>query len=92
VVFVTSAAAISLGLLWPGIIEFVSTGHETLHWSRVMLAAFGLLIAFIACVTAVLLRVVVVRQRPKSEEIWQDEPFVRQPSEVVDERLMTANH
>jgi len=92
VVFVTSTAAISLGLVWPGIVEFVSTGHETLHWSRVMLAAFGLLIAFIACVTAVLLRVVVVRQRPKSEEVWQDEPLVRQTAQVDDEQLVTANH
>jgi hypothetical protein len=48
----------SIALAWPGIVEYVTTAHITLHWSRIIVAAFGLLVAFQALVTAVLLRVV----------------------------------
>lgn len=52
----------SVALVWPGIVELVTTGHVSIHWSRVLVAAFGSLIVFIACVTAVLLQVIVIRQ------------------------------
>ena len=55
----------SLALVWPGLLEYAKTQHVTLHWSRVMVAAFGLLVAFIATVTATLLQVIKVRSRRK---------------------------
>lgn len=47
----------SAALVWPGLVEYVTTGHVTLHWSRVLVAAFGLLVAFQTALTAVLLRI-----------------------------------
>lgn len=44
-------------LVWPGLVEYVSTGHVTLHWSRVIVAAFALLVALQVVLTGVLLRI-----------------------------------
>jgi glycosyltransferase involved in cell wall biosynthesis len=49
---------ISTALVWPGIVEYLTTRHVTLHWSRVIVAAFGFLIATECVVTASLLRIV----------------------------------
>ena len=57
VVLVIVLFAASLALVWPGIVEYVRTGHVTMHWSRVMVAAFGMLVAVQAALTAILLRV-----------------------------------
>lgn len=48
---------LSLWLVWPGIAEYVTTGRVSLHWSRVIVAAFGLLAAFQVFLTALLMRV-----------------------------------
>jgi hypothetical protein len=58
--FSSLAAVASLVLLWPGIVQFVTTGRITLHWSRIIVGAFGLLIAFQAMVTLVMLQVVAI--------------------------------
>ena len=47
----------SIALIRPAIVTYVTTGRVTLHWSRIMVAAFGLLLAFQALVTLVMLRV-----------------------------------
>lgn len=57
VLAVIALFAASLVLVWPGLLEYTSTGHVTLHWSRVFVAAFGMLVAFQAALTAILLRV-----------------------------------
>ena len=57
------AVLISVVLVWPGIVEYFSTRHITLHWSRVIVAAFGMLIATECVVTASLLRIV---------RLWKD--------------------
>jgi hypothetical protein len=44
-------------LVWPGVVEYVSTRHVSLHWSRVIVAAFGFLSAFQIALTALLLRI-----------------------------------
>src|SRR6185295_8922336 len=49
---------ISTVLVWPGVVEYLTTRHVTLHWSRVIVAAFGFLIATECVVTASLLRIV----------------------------------
>jgi glycosyltransferase involved in cell wall biosynthesis len=59
----SAAGGIALGvgavvLLWPGVIEYWSTGRLTMHWSRVIVAAFALLLAFQGLITRVLLRVI----------------------------------
>ena len=56
--FSGGAVVASVALLWPGIVEFVTTGGITLHWSRIIVGVFGLLLAFQALVTLVLLQVV----------------------------------
>jgi glycosyltransferase involved in cell wall biosynthesis len=58
--FVGTTTLISTLLIWPGIVEFAQTGHVSLHWSRVIVAAFGYLTTFMSCVTAVLLQVLEV--------------------------------
>jgi hypothetical protein len=62
------AIALSLGavaLLWPGIVEYLSTGELTMHWSRVIVAAFALLLAFQTLMTRLLLRII---------HIWLEAP------------------
>jgi glycosyltransferase involved in cell wall biosynthesis len=48
----------SIVLVWPGILEYLTTRHVTLHWSRVIVSAFGFIIATQCVVTASLLRMV----------------------------------
>ncbi|MGB5303424.1 MAG: glycosyltransferase family 2 protein [Gemmatimonadota bacterium] len=56
IVLILSCA--SLALVWPGIREYASTGHVTLHWTRVVVSAFGLMTAFQTMLAAMLLRIV----------------------------------
>lgn len=57
IVLATLLAVASIVLVWPGLLEYLRTGHVTMHWSRVMVGAFGLLVAFQAVLTGVLLRI-----------------------------------
>jgi glycosyltransferase involved in cell wall biosynthesis len=57
VVFVCASLIASILLLAPGIVEYATTRQITLHWSRIIVGAFGLLLVFQTLVTAVLLRV-----------------------------------
>lgn len=58
--FIAVATVASVVVLWPGIVEFVPTGRITLHWSRIIVGAFGLLLSFQAMVTMVLLQVIAI--------------------------------
>jgi MFS family permease len=49
---------VSVILVWPGVVKYFTTRHVTLHWSRVIVAAFRFLIATECVVTASLLRIV----------------------------------
>ncbi len=55
--FVIASLVASLALLGPGIVEYARTRQITLHWSRIIVGAFGLLLVFQTLVTAVLLRI-----------------------------------
>jgi glycosyltransferase involved in cell wall biosynthesis len=57
VLWITTGLAVvcSIVLVWPGVVEYVRSGQVTLHWSRVIVAAFGLLLAFQAILTRLLL-------------------------------------
>jgi glycosyltransferase involved in cell wall biosynthesis len=58
VVFAVAAAIVSVALVWPGLKDYLSTGHTTLHWSRAIVAASLLQLAVLAVVLVVLQRVV----------------------------------
>ncbi len=53
-------AGCSIGFLWPGLLQWVTTGQVTLHWSRLLAGAFCLLSAFQTGVFAVLLKVIAI--------------------------------
>ena len=58
IAFVGLAGAVSLMLLWPGIVEYLSSGTCHLHWSRMVVATFLLLVSCHTLVTAVLIQLV----------------------------------
>jgi glycosyltransferase involved in cell wall biosynthesis len=45
----------AIALVWPGFFKWVTTGHTTIHWSRVLVSAFALLLAFQTAITSFLL-------------------------------------
>jgi glycosyltransferase involved in cell wall biosynthesis len=49
--------------LWPGIVQYASTGHITLHWSRLLAGSFTLSLALQSVVFAVLIEVVALWKR-----------------------------
>ncbi|MCC6509521.1 MAG: glycosyltransferase family 2 protein [Pirellulaceae bacterium] len=51
---------LSAVFLWPGISQYVSTGHVTLHWSRLLAGAFSLTCFLQTGVFALLIKVVSV--------------------------------
>ena len=51
---------LGIGFLWPGIIEFVSSGKITLHWSRLIAGAFTLFSVTQALIFFVLMQVVAI--------------------------------
>ena len=57
-------ALLGVGFLWPGIVEFISTGKITLHWSRLIAGAFTLFSMLQISICSVLMKVV---------EIWSVE-------------------
>ena len=50
--------ALALYFLWPGIVEYATTRHVTLHWSRLLAGAFSISSALQTAVFALLLEVV----------------------------------
>lgn len=48
------SGAIALVLVWPGLAEYVRTGHVTMHWSRPLFAVFLLQISLMAVVCSTL--------------------------------------
>jgi glycosyltransferase involved in cell wall biosynthesis len=56
--FVAALIAGSLAMLWPGIVEFLTTAKISLHWSRLLVGIFGLFMAVQMLVTWVLIQVV----------------------------------
>ncbi len=66
----------SVGFLWPGLLQWVTTGQVTLHWSRLLAGAFCLLSAFQTGVFAVLLQIVELwlSERSPSSHRWDTSP------------------
>jgi glycosyltransferase involved in cell wall biosynthesis len=80
-VFAASTLGASIALIWPGIAEFFRTGQITLHWSRIIVGAFGLLLVFQTLITAVMLRIVGIwkYQRDQSASRNHDRTFGSSP-------------
>jgi glycosyltransferase involved in cell wall biosynthesis len=55
-------------VLWPGVHEYVSSGRVSLHWSRLLVGAFGLLLAAQAVITSVLLHVIALWKMELTEQ------------------------
>jgi hypothetical protein len=54
----------AMGFLWPGLVQWTTTGAVTMHWSRLLAGAFCLLSAFQIGVFLVMMKVV---------ELWLSE-------------------
>jgi glycosyltransferase involved in cell wall biosynthesis len=67
VVFVGIVLATSVALIWPGIVEYATTAQIRLHWSRLLVGTLGVLLAFQAIVTGVLMQVVALWQFQRAE-------------------------
>jgi len=48
---------VSVFLVWPGLVEYARTRSVTLHWSRVVVAAFGVFVVVQTALTRTLLRI-----------------------------------
>ena len=62
----------SLMLVWPAIVEYIGTRHVTLHWSRIMVGAFGVLLVFQTLVMAVLLQTVALWKYQQEQQVLQN--------------------
>lgn len=51
-------AAAALALAGPGVVEYVATGHVTLHWSRVVVASFLVFLIVQTAITVALLKTI----------------------------------
>ncbi|QDT43921.1 Undecaprenyl-phosphate 4-deoxy-4-formamido-L-arabinose transferase [Gimesia alba] len=51
---------LGIGFLWPGIVEYVTTGTITLHWSRLIAGAFALFTVMQTLIFFVLMKVVAI--------------------------------
>jgi hypothetical protein len=81
VLLVLGLLAMSAYFLWPGVVELTTTGHVTLHWSRLLAGAFTLFSALQTSVFALLIEVVSLWRRQQMQQIELETIGVRgQPS------------
>jgi hypothetical protein len=52
------AFAVAVVIVWPGLLQYVRTGHVTIHWSRPLASVFLVQLALLAVVHAVLQKIV----------------------------------
>lgn len=68
--FVAIMSLISLAILWPGLMEYMTTRQVHMHWSRLVVGTFGLVVAAQGAVAAVLMRVLDIwkaQTKPRSQ-------------------------
>ena len=63
----------SVALVWPGIVEYATTRQITLHWSRIIVGAFGMLLVSQTLVTAVLLQLVALWKYQRAQPFSPDQ-------------------
>lgn len=67
VILAFTLALVAVALVWPGLAEWAMTGHTTIHWSRVLVSAFLLLLSFQTVMTSFLLVVVGLWRQQRTE-------------------------
>jgi hypothetical protein len=55
-------------IVWPGIVEYVSTGEVTMHWSRAMLSSLFIVVAVVIGVTSFLFGMLDLIQAQRANE------------------------
>lgn len=71
--FVVGVTVVSFAILWPGLVEYAMTHHVNMHWSRLVVGTFGLVVAAQGAVAGVLMQVLEIwkaqaRQRNRSAD------------------------
>ncbi len=84
-VLVASLLGAAAFLLWPGLVELFTSGHVTLHWSRLLVGAFALLNAGHVLMFAVLFKVV---------SIWKEQQIKREQADgtAAVDVVSSSNH
>ena len=67
VLMILLLVGLSILFLWPGIVEFGTTAHTTLHWSRLLAGSFTLLAAGQTAIFALLTAVISLWMRYRTE-------------------------
>jgi glycosyltransferase involved in cell wall biosynthesis len=62
----------SLLFLWPGLVEFLSTGKVHMHWSRLIAGAFAVFSTAQTAVFALLMKVISIWQRERENGLRSD--------------------
>ena len=78
----------SVAVLWPGIVEFLTTRTCTLHWTRLIFGASLILMCGIVGGTSAVLRVISLLARESTTSVAAKTPLVRLAMEPDD--LMAA--
>jgi hypothetical protein len=65
---------IAVGIVSPGIVEFMSTGEVAMHWSRAMLASLLVVIAMMLAVTTFLLNMMTLIEAEGAETVQERPP------------------
>jgi glycosyltransferase involved in cell wall biosynthesis len=81
-IFSVGTLIASVVLVWPAIVEYATTRQVTLHWSRIIVGAFGTLLVCQTVVTAVLLQLVALWKYQRAQ------PF--SPDQLSDVSISTA--
>ena len=58
----TILVALAVAVVWPGLVEYVSTGNVEMHWSRAMLASLLVVFATMVGITALLSNLIALIQ------------------------------
>jgi glycosyltransferase involved in cell wall biosynthesis len=76
--------ALSAFFLWPGVVEYWTTGHVTLHWSRLIAGTFALLSAAQTATFGFLAGFVSLWIRQDGDHTRHESPGAKQPQPETD--------
>ena len=70
----TALVAVAVVIVWPGIVEFLTTGEVEMHWSRAMLSSLLVVIAVMLGVTTFLLNMMTLIEYEGTEAVPKRPP------------------
>ena len=70
--FVAVMSLASLAILWPGLAEYATTRQVHMHWSRLVVGTFGLVVATQGAVAGVLMRVLKIWKSQTAPRVRSD--------------------